>query len=765
MATEFPAQTRIAHLAAALYGVQLGRAGMVNAVASAAALPGGVDELADRVLATEFPGLSTVALARRVAALVGIRPDLQDEAARAVAQALEQAGSARGQMLGSLLDRFAAIDPAEPVWGEQAARFRGQVSAALDWAGTERTAAKPFITVLRVELEPGIDSIYNGASGTWLDVHALRVGGHQTLQPEDAYNAGSGWGRLNLVADGAGPVLQVPRALSTAELVVEPRADGGRPLLLDAGAHPRTTVHGGAADVTFERLSLGELKTTADAELAFIDTAATTQRVQFSGAGLGLPHEPTALVIELMDTRAATDPDPLVRAAPLRASPYNGIAFQLAGQTVLLKDEVPDAVERASFNGAQTYDELLQALRTLLARPANLERWPALAQVSAELGVAFESRSVHGGEPALGTSIVLRVPADSALVLASGHFIADDGVPAAADLHTVMREEAHRRHDAPVARVVLDRVGPGGAIVVGMAPGEDLPGIERFEVTVERDSSLGRLESTGSALKELVAASGLDRGTLTLEQPGLVDVRLVDLTGMQAATRVEAALTPAALAKYGHDPRLDEGVRWIGGVADDTLVLSIAPEVALQPALRLVLQGGDGNDRVQLQVTGRSAAPAQGEWRIEPGPGNDRLELVVPDQSVTLVFAPGFGHDRIVGLDHGDRLDLSALGGLRHAATLPAEPAAGALAVQAGAIFIAPLGAAGGSAAAVAARFADSGDAGLRQLLYVAYDASGRGEVWRIDDPAGMGNLSASSMGSITLDGPTWAGLGADSFG
>lgn len=378
------------------------------------------------------------------------------------------------------------------------------------------------------------------------------------------------------------------------------------------------------------------------------------------------------------------------------------------------------------------------------------------------------------------------------LVLAAGHYLSSGAMPAEGSFHLRQLEADFQRVQTPIARTVLDHVAAGngraGNLTVGAVAGDPHgSGIGRFEITVERDSTLATIGSTGDALREVVVRSGLDRGRFTAwgsdgvlghpdcavggegwapEHFGFNDVRLIDLSALRAASRIDVRINHAAAAKYAADPALADGLVYRGGSADDAISLFIDGRLVGCDVFKLGLHGGAGNDRLELVFTEHDTGAGAGRITVVPGPGDDVVLLPPRAASVRIVFGPDFGDDEIRFFGLADQLDLRALAGDHLVGALRALPQAGELTVQPGAIVLARGGAATLDAAGVAARFADPGtQTQAQQQVYLSVDPTQQAQVWHIDDPMGAGNVSATLVGSITLPFTSWAELTADNFG
>lgn len=759
-------QVLVARFAAAVLGLKLGRDAMVAALQGVSAQ--GAEAAADRVLAMAFAGLNTLEQARVVTHNLGLQPRSADVAEPVLAAMFDHAGAAGGQALLAVLQGLA--DGAYSVIGpEQTRLFNLRIEAAQSYA-EQRTGDAPFRAERPVALTPDADVVQVGP------LEDLVVGGHRLAgastwtTADQLYVANDGLARFVLELDAQGGPMALPLGLvGYDELVFVSRMGGlAEPVRIDAGSVQvgvqRSGFQHSQADVLVDPMPAQDDPALRETTIRLEDTAAGSvdHAVYFRGLA-AVQSDATQVVLELMDTRAATSDDPQTRARPLKDSPFNGFAFLLDGDRIVLKDGASQDTDPASFNGAQTHDELLHAVQLLLTRADNLARWPALAQVTAALGPGFDAVDTRSGQLATGTGIVLSVPAASGLVLKPGNVVADDGTTGEG-LHTVMTAEGFRRTEQPAADVVLDHAGQGlagGDLVIGGSAADGspyAPGITRFEITVERDSALGVVAAADGRLQEVVVRNGAADGGLKVQGwdqvtslvggaaadgdtaglPGIgaahgawgfTDVRLLDLSGLRGPASVDAVLTASAHQRYAN-----------------------------QEVSYLL---GSGNDHLALVVQGASASM---RLRVAGGPGNDHIELATGAHSVELAFGPGFGDDRIVGFDSGDRLDFGALGGTTAGRVLTKVPALQSLPVVDGQVDRVEVGAAVVDAASVAARYIDGAGAVDRAQVVVTSQGA-QAQVWQVVDPAGAGNLSVTLAGSLTLDSADWMLLMPGNFG
>ena len=588
MAAATDPQVLIARFAAAVLGVQLGRDAMAQALQAVAAQ--GAGAAADRLLAIAFAGMTAAEQARVVAHNLGLRPSNADAAEPPLAVMFDHAGAASGQALLTVLQGLADDTYKQLIDSSQTLLFNQRVEAALSYA-EQRAGDAPFRSERSVTLTLDADVVQVGLRDD-LVVNASRVAGASTWAAVDqihASNHGLSSFVLQIDSEG-GPMVLLAGLASYDELRIQAQPGSlAAPVQLDARWNDipqRLSFQRSQVDVVVDPVPCSADTALRKTSIRLVDTAAgpNDHGVYFWGLA-DEPIDAAQLRLELMDTAAATSSVADERARPLMDQLYDGFNFYLNGERVDLKDELPGESARTSFNGAQTYDELLRAVQGLLQRADHLARWPALAQVTASLGDSFVAMDTRTGERATGTSIVLSVPDTSGLVLARGNFVADGGI-LDEGLHTAMAEAGFRRVEQPTAHIVLDHAGQGAAggdLVLGastqgevsLASAPVAVGITRFEIEVQRDSALGVIAATDGQLQEVVVRNVVGNGGLKVQGwdqvtsvvggaaadgdtaglPGLgaahgawgfTDVRLLDLSGLRGPASIDAVLATSA---------------------------------------------------------------------------------------------------------------------------------------------------------------------------------------------------------------------------
>jgi hypothetical protein len=334
-----------------------------------------------------------------------------------------------------------------------------------------------------------------------------------------------------------------------------------------------------------------------------------------------------------------------------------------------------------------------------------------LKLITGTLGPEFAAMDTQTGKLATGTSIVLTGPNDPAVTLGRGNYIADQGV-AGGPWHTVQWRARASDEDLVTGRLVLDDAGHGGTggdLHVGVEPGSsgsDAPGIERLRITVERDSRMSEVTTTGDALREVLVqgtpgggglqvlgddhAPGWRPGPDAVHEFGFRDVRVIDMSAMTAAVSFDLLISAGAADKFGSafagDEREPPSAKYLGGTGDDQIAVLIAPSIAahrhLNVSFSIGISGGGGDDDISVQVGNLPGAegPVDGPddpynlapvgidagagndrvltsslaWMsIDLGPGDDHLELLAPaglvsDNYSLRTITPGPGDDVLV---------------------------------------------------------------------------------------------------------------------
>jgi hypothetical protein len=668
--------TVIARAAAAIYGIQLGNGTMTEVLKEAGS--SSVSALINGVYNRDFANTPNADVAAMVVANLGITGDVVPEAVAYVTGELDAASpDEEGMVIADIAAMFSGMT-SHPALGAAASAFAGRIAAAVTYAQTAGTVDRALSSGATLNMTTSQDFLSGTPGDDVITAHIFN--NSDTLQSGDQINGGAGSDRLEADLGSSSDFSITPETTSVETVVIRAQARNedsgdnnvaGEPIVqVDAQRMVGVTrwdSMDSRADLLIEDvrtplrtkdITIGMVGTDA----GNVDYAVYFDRLRADGTSTA------TLAIELMDTRAATNADPAIAALPLKDSPYNGFTFIVNGKTIRLTDPIPNSTDTTSFNGAQTYPQLLAAIQKLLTD--NVATYPELAGITAAFGPTFEARDTKTGEIAVGQTIVLSGTSAGSVSLGVGTFIADDGVPADSGLHTVQSTASTSATDLITSTIVLDDVGRGsngGDLVVGaMSVGEtsSSAGIARFEITVENSSALGIIASTNNALKEVTVTSGAAKGTLKVQGfdnvtsltagtakgdfnntlPGAVaqhnaygfnDVRMINMSGMTASVWFDAAITAASFAKYiqltdtqadpGGDDNSTDGkttlqvadFEYSGGSANDTIAVVIDTGIAesnshVQPGMAdftFKLNGNDGNDSISVRIGDALSSP------------------------------------------------------------------------------------------------------------------------------------------------------------
>lgn len=694
MATPSFSSTVVARAAAALYGIQLG-SNTMSAVLAEANQTGGVESLINALYSRDFGSKSNASVAATVVANLGITGAGAGDAADYVEFLLDTApAGGKGAAIAQAAAAFSGMT-ADATFGAAATAFNGSIASAVAYSQRAGTVDRAFNAGATISLTTGQDFLTGTPGG---DTIIARIFDNQnTLQSGDWIDGGAGADRLEVDLGTSSDFSITPETTSVETFSVRAQADnndsgdnnvaGEAHVIVDAQRMVGVT----RFDSTDSRadLIIEDVRTplrTKDITIGMIGTDAGNVDYAVYFDRLRADGTSTAqLTIELMDTRAATSNVAATAAAPLKDSPYNGFSFVLNGKTIRLTDTVPNSTDVTTFNGAQTYPQLLAAIQAMLTAPANLALYPELAGITASLGPTFEARDTATGIAATGTTIVLSGSSAGSVSLGAGNFIADDGVPADSGLHTRQSTASSSATDLITSTIVLDDVGRGsngGDLVIGaMSVGETSTsaGVGRFEITVERSSALGIIASTNNALKEVTVTSGTAAGTLKVQGndnttsltagasagdnnntlPGAVnqhnafgfnDVRLINMSGMTNAVWFDASVNAASFAKYIQLADTQQNPAGDNNSTDGKTTLQVAD---------FEYSGGSGNDVIAVVIDQGIAASNSNvqvgredfTFSIAGNNGNDSISLRIGNAQSTgprLATAAETGNDGLI---------------------------------------------------------------------------------------------------------------------
>ncbi|WP_186443233.1 hypothetical protein, partial [Desulfobotulus alkaliphilus] len=319
----------------------------------------------------------------------------------------------------------------------------------------------------------------------------------------------------------------------------------------------------------------------------------------------------------------------------LKESPYTGFHFMLAGQRI---DVTSDAI-----NAAQTYDELLIAIREAV------QQIPALQNFNVSFGPDF-TRSDANGVFHTGKTIVLTNTGEGRIDT-GGWIVGPAGIPGDSNLVAQQDNiEPGRTSPKIETNIVLDDAGRGslaGTLDVGAMSNSPL-GIERFNVTVDRDSKITELKTTDNKLQDIFIESTGAKGSLYIggTQDGLLEIN--------------------ATAFEGASLSLGQGTTYAGGVNDAIVNLAtlnaggISTNVTFVGANngghRATINTGTGNDLITVNQTGVSDSGSTNTSSVITIGGGTNTVVLTGGANTTSVITTGTGADTI----HGGAVAITA---------------------------------------------------------------------------------------------------------
>lgn len=652
--------TLVARAAASIWGLKLGNATMNAVLNQINSTAGGVNAVLDSAFNASFPASTPNAtIVAAVVTNLGLTgAAATDGAAFLTAQLVGVPASARGSKILDVINLFAGATN-DPTYGALATAFNAKVAAALAYSSTPGTVDSPLgdlPSATSFNLTLGLDNITGTAGNDTFN--AFIFDNSNTLQSGDNINGGAGVDTLFADMGTSQQFSVTPQTTAVENIVIRGQA---RPA--DSGDNniagtPRVNVdaqringevryesNNSRADVIVEDVRIASSQITKDITIALVqsDPGNVDFGVYFDQPSLRANSTSSAtLTLELLDQQAASE-----GANPLRDSPYDGFSFQLNGTLVTLTSP--------AFNEAQLYSSttspigLLQAIQVMLA--SNVA---TAGLVTAALGGSF-TVTASNGQTVTGTQIVLSA---TGATLGTGNFFAFAGVPPTSSLYTNQFTGSAVSNALITSTIIVDDVGRGatsgdlmiGSLAIGTTGSGSPAGVERFEITVERNSRLQNIDSTANSLKEVVLKNGLIAGLLSVngnsnahsealpgygsnphDDWGFNDVRLIDASAMAGAFTFRALVSTSSYAKYitGTDTQ--------GDPAGDNASI---PGTTVQRG-DFIYSGGTGNDAMTIRVDGGIAASNSSiqagssdfSFRVNGGNGNDSINFRIVDST------------------------------------------------------------------------------------------------------------------------------------
>ena len=418
------------------------------------------------------------------------------------------------------------------------------------------------------------------------------------------------------------------------------------------------------------------------------------------------------LSLEIMDLGSSE-----LTGDPLTDNPYGILNFSLGSDDIVLVLDETLIRDQRDINNvvttAATYDSLLLAIQNALTDADNLAAFPGLATVTAEFGAVFSKLNSDSGISYDGTTILLTNSGPDLFV--EGSWEANETVPAESNFWSNQDDsppQSVTNDPLITSTIILDDVGRGsngGDLVIGgLSTGatSSSKGVEQFDITVERSSILGVINSTNNSLEEVYIVNGDTQGNLTVngnnsgednELPGdetnndqdngfgFSDVRILDASAMVGWVNLTAEIGDDSLAKYLHpiesdvddagEANDDLGFDYDLGTNNDVLALTVGTGIVEDSDFELVVDGNEGNDRITLSLVDDDTS---GSWytshqdlenlAINGGSGNDTI--MTPTMGDVIIDA-GTGDDAVytdntgngqAGVDEVQTLTFAAAG-------------------------------------------------------------------------------------------------------
>jgi len=693
--------TLVARAAAGIWGLKLGNATTASVLAQSNTTP--LATLINNAFNASYGTTSNSAIADVVVANLGLTGTAAvDGKAYLLAQLTGVATTARGSVIAGIVDQFAGLT-GDATYGAAALAFNARVANAAVYSNTVGTQDAPLVELssgTSFNLELTRDRM-TGTAGNDL-FSAFIFDNANTLQSGDFIDGGQGTDTLfaDMGSSATFSVTPITRSVETIQIRAQSRATDSADnnvanedrVNLDferVSGVTRIESNNSRADVIVEDVRILSNQITRDITVAFVqsDPGNIDFGVYFDQPSLRADRtSSSSLVLQVIDLKAAGNA--ATAATPLLDAPYDGISFTLNGNLVLLQNN--------AINNATTYAALLSAVQAALASSTT----PGVAGVvTAALGANFTVNDSQTLQAVTGQSIVLSA---TNATFGIGNWIASQGVPANSNLFTNQIAGASTVDDLVAVKVVLDDVGrgsTGGDLVIGgLSVGETSTsrGIDRFEITVERNSRLQNIDSTNNWLKEVqIVNSGTTSNLLTVlgfatanggtgagvvgnlapelstttgqaaPLPGAVaqhdiygfnDVRLIDASAFRGMLTFDAVITPASLAKY-----IITNDTAANPAGDNTSVVTKTTQVA-----DFIYTGGSNNDSMTVVIDAGVAASRNTvmagredfSFNVNGGAGNDTITVTV--SPLLGQFQNWYGNQKLnanIRVDGGDGND------------------------------------------------------------------------------------------------------------
>ena len=345
---------------------------------------------------------------------------------------------------------------------------------------------------------------------------------------------------------------------------------------------------------------------------------------------------------------------------PLKDNPYVGLQFKIGTETVTVAAETPVQT---------TFADLVAGINALL------QDNPLSVNVTASLGSAFSAINSKDGKSYGGTTIVLTNSGPETLV--GEGWVVDGVLPPDSNVHTQI-EDTPPETDTNLTQtdVIFDYVGSGsksGTFIAGEISQQGgstsgTPGIQQFNLSVDRDSWAQEIRSTEETLEEVFVKSIGSKGTLRIDH--LEDVKIFDASAMENSVTLTADLDADVIAKYltpkdeaSALPESDNDVfNYLFSNADDKLTLTVSEEASAREDFELNVTMGGGDDTLTVSLSNNTVG-LNSNWyadqhtlkgiTLSAGDGNDTI--TASGSGDTTIIA-GNGNDTVYADNSGTAL-------------------------------------------------------------------------------------------------------------
>ena len=637
-------------------------------------------------------------------------------------------GMSRADLVSTAVSFMLALNDSSSPYYAAATAFQSTVTSALAWS-TGAGASVFDIATLRAQqgntggqgssfyLTTGTDVLTGTSANDTFE--ADLAGNDNTLTSGDRIDGGTGTDTLHATLGDASSFATLATIKGIENIVMQAQDIGTAGGDNNISGVPRVDVdfqrvsnwtkgalniedNNSRADLIVEDVRIRDDEITKDVTITMRDTdpGDVDFAVYFDQLSLRNTSSSTSqLNLRVLDTYAVAQ-----GLAPLKDSPYGSFTFYFStdgGTTFTKMVFASDAMQNA-----QTFAEMVTALQA----QADAKFGAGVVSVS-QGGTYIVPDSVTGNDV---SGVEIKLTANQAIVFdttrAGSGWLATETVPAVSGLYTSFTTDQTSSTALVTSSIVLDNVGRGSnggdLIVGGLSTGatSSSKGVQRFEIKVEDDSTLGTITSTNNTLQEVVITNGTtDRptnaynpysanaGDLTVNGHvsgnllpdgaahqssgfGFDDVRLIDGSAMTGDLSFSAQLTAAAVDKYlklvdtDSNPASDNiDVSYKGGAGNDTMLVVLDSKAVASNSninvgredFSFMFDGGAGNDNIQVGISGLTGS---GQTWYANQVINDNITINGGDGNDT-IRTPGAGNMHINGGNGDDAIYADDTGG------------------------------------------------------------------------------------------------------